>query len=260
MKSVFGNLFVFCLCTGPVLAVPDNKLASGESCQSLGSTLIEQVDGAHYAKPDGDNALQTLIEINKRICEPSLDEKTAAEVLQGALVTFEYLGRLDRHREQCPMLDQLAYFKKTDEDKRLFAAFKILYCFDQPASVLPDDVPRWTQYDTDKIHDQIVTAKPVAAIKEKMWAAFKEQRLYSPSGDNAVEYALQIRMLAHAPDSGTESALMDLTPYLIIAAEQASGRANKKEFYRLLGLLRQVDSRAPSLQRLDAIARKFDAQ
>ncbi len=260
MKLVFPNLLVFCLSASPVMAAPDTKPITQADCQSLNSTLIGQIDTAHFAKPDGDNAMSTLIELNNAGCSAMPDDEITGKVLQGASATIEYLGQLERYREQCPIIDQFAHFKKTDEDKRRFAAFKVLYCFDQPASDLADNATQWTDYDTDKIYDRIVTAKPISELKKKMWAAFKEQRLYSPIGDNAVEYALQIRALAHVPDSGTESALMDLTPYLIIAAEQASGRANKKEFYRLLGLLRQVDPRAPSLQRLDAVAKKFDVK
>ncbi len=254
MKLVFWNLLAFCLCTGPVLAAPDRKPISSVACQSLNSILIGQMDNAHFAKPDNNNAMLTLIEMNNGECNAVIDEETTGKVLQGALTTFEYLAQLGRHREQCPIIDQLGYFKKADEDKRLFAALKTLYCFDLPASDLQGNAPQWTHDDTDKIHDRVVAARPISTLKKKMRAAFKQQRLYSPAGDNAVEHALQIRELAHAPDIETESVLIDMTPYVVIAAEQANARRDAKEFHRLVELLRMIDKDAPALKRLDAIA------
>lgn len=80
--------------------------------------------------------------------------------------------------------------------------------------------------------------------------AFREQRLYTPAGNNAVEYYLAIRKKSADPDPLTESALMDLTPYTVIAAEQAISRLDFSEATRLRDLIAQVDANAPALPRI----------
>lgn len=80
--------------------------------------------------------------------------------------------------------------------------------------------------------------------------AFREQRLYAPAGDNAVEYYLAIRKKSAEPDALTESALMDLTPYTVIAAEQAISRLDFDEATRLRDLIAQVDANAPAIPRI----------
>ena len=51
--------------------------------------------------------------------------------------------------------------------------------------------------------------------------ALREQRIYTPAGDNAMEYYIALRKKSDKPDASAESALMDLQPYAVIAAEQA---------------------------------------
>jgi protein TonB len=80
----------------------------------------------------------------------------------------------------------------------------------------------------------------------------REQRLFSPARDNAVEYALQGRQLAGPDlrDTTFESALMDLEPYVDIAMEQAAARADRVEFYRLRALVIRIDPDSPMLARV----------
>lgn len=80
--------------------------------------------------------------------------------------------------------------------------------------------------------------------------AFREQRLYAPAGNNAVEFYLAIRKKSAQPDPLTESALMDLTPYTVIAAEQAISRLDFAEATRLRDLIVQVDANAPAIPRI----------
>src|SRR5688572_2951243 len=61
-------------------------------------------------------------------------------------------------------------------------------------------------------------------LKKRGSQALREQRLYAPAGDNAMEYYLALRKKSDKPDASAESALMDLQPYAVIAAEQALGR------------------------------------
>ncbi len=96
----------------------------------------------------------------------------------------------------------------------------------------------------------------VDELRTKGRQALSEQRLYAPAGDNAMEYYLALRSKAEKPDVSAESALIDLQPYAVIAAEQAIGRADFSEAERLRGLIAKTDPQAPSLQRIaDAIVK-----
>jgi protein TonB len=86
--------------------------------------------------------------------------------------------------------------------------------------------------------------------------ALREQRLYAPAGDSAMEYYLALRDKSEKPDASAESALIDLMPYAIIAAEQAIGREDFAEAERLRALIAKTDVQAPALPRItDAIAK-----
>ena len=95
----------------------------------------------------------------------------------------------------------------------------------------------------------------VDELRDKASTALRDQRLYSPAGDNAMEYYLALRGKSAAPDASAESALIDLMPYALIAAEQAINDADFAEAERLLELMGRTDPEAPSLGRIrDAIA------
>ena len=86
--------------------------------------------------------------------------------------------------------------------------------------------------------------------------ALREQRLYAPAGDSAMEYYLALREKSEKPDASAESALIDLMPYAIIAAEQAIGREDFAEAERLRSLIEKTDAQAPALPRItDSIAK-----
>jgi periplasmic protein TonB len=87
-------------------------------------------------------------------------------------------------------------------------------------------------------------------LKKRGSQALKEQRLYAPAGDNAMEYYLALRKQSDKPDASAESALIDLQPYAVIAAEQAIGRDDFVEAERLRTLIATADPQAPSLQRI----------
>jgi len=93
-------------------------------------------------------------------------------------------------------------------------------------------------------------------LKKRGNQALKEQRLYAPAGDNAMEYFLALRKKSAKPDPSGESALIDLQPYAVIAAEQAIGREDFVEAERLRTLIQNTDPQAPALGRIaDAIAK-----
>jgi protein TonB len=94
-----------------------------------------------------------------------------------------------------------------------------------------------------------------AELREKGNTALREQRLYGPAGDNAMEYYLALRQKSAKPDVSAESALIDLMPYALIASEQAINDSDFAEAERLLELMGRTDPEAPSLNRIrDAIA------
>jgi protein TonB len=93
-------------------------------------------------------------------------------------------------------------------------------------------------------------------LKSRGSQALREQRLYAPAGDNAMEYYLALRARSEKVDPLAESALIDLMPYAIIAAEQAIGREDFIEAERLRGLIEKTDPQTPSLPRItDSIAK-----
>ena len=68
-----------------------------------------------------------------------------------------------------------------------------------------------------------------AELREKGNTALREQRLYAPAGDNAMEYYLALRQKSAKPDVSAESALIDLMPYALIASEPV-----QKDFFDII--------------------------
>lgn len=98
-------------------------------------------------------------------------------------------------------------------------------------------------------------------LKARGRQALREQRIYSPAGNNAIEYYIALRKKSDKPDASAESALMDLQPYAVIAAEQALAKEDFTEAERLRGLIATADPQAPSLGRIgDAITKGRAAQ
>ena len=95
-----------------------------------------------------------------------------------------------------------------------------------------------------------MAALPVEELRKRASTAFREQRLYAPAGDNAMDYYLALRKKSDKPDANSESALMDLMPYTVIAAEQAIGRYDFVEAERLRALIERADPQAPALPRI----------
>ncbi|WP_369978535.1 energy transducer TonB [Xanthomonas bundabergensis] len=86
-------------------------------------------------------------------------------------------------------------------------------------------------------------------LHESASQALRENRMYAPAGNNAVEYYLALRD-KQPDDAGVKSALTDLMPYTLIAAEQSINREDFPEAQRLVALIEKIDSQAPALPRL----------
>jgi protein TonB len=94
-----------------------------------------------------------------------------------------------------------------------------------------------------------VNAMSADQLREAAGKALREQRLYAPAGDNAMEYYLALRDKQPA-DPAVSSALTDLMPYALIATEQSIGRDDYSEALRLYALMEKTDNTAPALPRL----------
>ncbi len=94
-----------------------------------------------------------------------------------------------------------------------------------------------------------VNAMSTDQLREAAGKALREQRLYAPAGDNAMEFYLALRDKQPA-DPAVSSALTDLMPYALIATEQSIGRDDYSEAQRLYALMEKTDDKAPALPRL----------
>ena len=94
-----------------------------------------------------------------------------------------------------------------------------------------------------------VAAMSADQLRDAASAALREQRLYAPAGNNAMEYYLALRDKA-PNDPAVSSALTDLMPYALIATEQSIGREDFTEAQRLYALMEKTDAQAPALPRL----------
>ncbi|KAG0751573.1 hypothetical protein G6F24_014204 [Rhizopus arrhizus] len=107
----------------------------------------------------------------------------------------------------------------------------------------------------DKAPAAAAPAAPVVAAKvqsmgteqlrESASQALRENRMYAPAGDNAIEYYLALRDKT-PDDASVKSALTDLLPYTLIAAEQHLAREDYTEAQRLVALIEKVDATPPS--------------
>jgi protein TonB len=95
-----------------------------------------------------------------------------------------------------------------------------------------------------------VNAMSADDLREAAGKALREQRLYAPAGDNAMEYYLALRD-KQPNDPAVSSALTDLQPYALIATEQSIGRDDFEEAERLYALLAKSAPTHPALARLE---------
>ncbi len=94
-----------------------------------------------------------------------------------------------------------------------------------------------------------VQAMDAETLRESATKALRENRIYAPGGDNAMEYYLALRDKL-PNDPGVASALTDLLPYTLIAAEQSIAREEFAEAQRLSAIIEKADPKAPALPRL----------
>ena len=112
-----------------------------------------------------------------------------------------------------------------------------------------------------------VQAMGADQLRDAASQALRENRMYAPAGDNAMEYYLALRDKM-PDDASVTSALTDLLPYTVIAAEQAVGREQFDEAQRLVGLIEKADKTAPALPRIkqsiansqQAVAKRSEAE
>ncbi len=96
-------------------------------------------------------------------------------------------------------------------------------------------------------------------LREAAGKAYNENRLYAPAGNNAMEYYLALRDKVPG-DAGASSALNDLLPMAVVAAEQGVTRQDYAEANRLLALIGKADANHPALARLKASVASNEAK
>lgn len=96
-----------------------------------------------------------------------------------------------------------------------------------------------------------VSAMGVEQLRDAASKAYNENRLYAPAGNNAMEYYLALRD-KQPGDASASSALNDLLPMAVIAAEQGLAREDFDEAKRLVALIGKADANHPALGRLKA--------
>lgn len=123
---------------------------------------------------------------------------------------------------------------------------------DEPEPAAPSDgapAGQATEAPAQAVSDAVAAMSP-EELSEAASTALREQRLYAPAGDNAMEYYLALRD-KQPQDPAVASALTDLMPYTLIATEQAIGREDFAEAQRLYALMEKTDASAPALPRLE---------
>lgn len=88
-------------------------------------------------------------------------------------------------------------------------------------------------------------------LRDAARKAYDDNRLYAPTGNNAMEYYLALRD-KQPGDASASSALSDLLPMAVIATEQGIAREDFEEAKRLVALIGKADPNHPALARLKA--------
>jgi len=123
----------------------------------------------------------------------------------------------------------------------------------QQAAPATNDAAKTVAVET---HAIVPATMDEAALRKAIAAALREQRIYSPGGDNAIELYVALRAL-HPDDTSVQMALLELEPYAVIAAEQSTQRGEFPEAQRLLALIASADAQASALPRLrDQLAQR----
>lgn len=119
---------------------------------------------------------------------------------------------------------------------------------DEPAPAAPAAAPAAAPVAAPAVSAK-VQSMGTEELRDLASKALRENRMYAPAGDNAIEYYLALRDKT-PDDASVKSALTDLLPYTLIAAEQSLGREDFAESQRLVALIEKVDATAPALPRL----------
>lgn len=123
---------------------------------------------------------------------------------------------------------------------------------DEAATAGPQAAPTAAKAPTpESVVATSVSAMGVDELREAASKAYNENRLYAPAGNNAMEYYLALRD-KQPGNASAASALSDLLPMAVIAADQAVARDDLDEAKRLVALIGKADPNHPALGRLKA--------
>lgn len=127
---------------------------------------------------------------------------------------------------------------------------------DRPNTTIGQEAPEQIQTQSSRNVD--FGSGPYNQLWDRASLALEEGRLWTPAGDNAVEFYLQIKQGARLDEKNPSqarasralnSALGDIAPILSLAIDEAIESRRLQEASRLIRMLAAIDSQAPSLAR-----------
>ncbi|MBP6309919.1 MAG: TonB family protein [Arenimonas sp.] len=137
--------------------------------------------------------------------------------------------------------------------------FSLVACSNNDADKKAADAAKTAVQKPQSSIDRLVKF-PEKDLRANASKAVIEQRWYKPSGNNALEYYLALKMKLKTPDEGIDTALADIMPYAVIGMDQAIANFDDKEALRIEGLIRLVDPYAPALSRVKGDLEKMKAR
>lgn len=137
--------------------------------------------------------------------------------------------------------------------------FSLAACSNNDADKKAADAAKTSAQKPQSSIDRLVQF-PEKDLRANASKAVIEQRWYKPSGNNALEYYLALKMKLKTPDEGIDTALADIMPYAVIGMDQAIANFDDKEALRIEGLIRLVDPYAPALSRVKSDLEKMKAR
>lgn len=137
--------------------------------------------------------------------------------------------------------------------------FSLAACSNNDADKKAADAAKSSAQKPQSSIDRLVQF-PEKDLRANASKAVIEQRWYKPSGNNALEYYLALKMKLKTPDEGIDTALADIMPYAVIGMDQAIANFDDKEALRIEGLIRLVDPFAPALSRVKSDLEKMKAR
>lgn len=141
----------------------------------------------------------------------------------------------------------------------LAICFSLVACSNNDADKKAADAAKTAAQKPQTSIDRLVQF-PEKDLRANASKAVVEQRWYKPSGNNALEYYLALKMKLKTPDESVNTALTDILPYAVIGMDQAIAQFDDREALRIESLIRMADPYAPALARVKGDLEKMKAR